>query len=253
LSVTVLIVDDEAPARRKLRAQLARQARVRIAGEAGSGPEAVDAIRALRPDLVFLDIQMPGMNGFEVIEAIGADAMPAVVFVTAYDEFALDAFEVAAVDYLLKPFTAERFEKALARALAAGAQRQTGREPVARLLHELLVRERRPPERLLVRDGERMLFVPTAEIVRLAADGNYVRIHTTSGRRELRETLAALEERLDAARFVRVHRSEILNLDFVAEIQKHVHGDLIAVLRNGEAVRVSRRFAAKLLGRTGRR
>ena len=242
MSARVLIVDDEAPARRFLRAQLAKQEGIEIVGEAGSGPEAVLAIRALRPEVVFLDVQMPGLNGFEVLEQIGADAAPAVVFVTAYDEFALAAFEVAAVDYLLKPFTEDRLRKALARALAA-THREAGRESLERLLGE----RRHPLERLLVREGERMFFVPVAEIVRLSAEGNYVRIHATSGAHELRETLGRLEARLDGRRFVRVHRSEIVNLDFVGEIQRHFHGDLIAILKNGEAVRVSRRYAARLL------
>ena len=210
-------------------------------------PEAVEAIRAQRPDLVFLDVQMPGMNGFEVLETVGAEAMPAVVFVTAYDEFALDAFEVAAVDYLLKPFTEERLRKALARALAATARREAGRESLAGCSASGSAAGAAPLERLLVREGERMFFVPAAEIVRLSAEGNYVRIHTPSGSHELRETLARLESRLDGRRFVRVHRSEIVNLDFVGEIQRHFHGDLIAVLKNGDAVRVSRRYAARLL------
>ena len=247
MSARVLIVDDESPARRRLRAQLAKEEDVLIAGEAGSGPEAVLAIRALRPDLVFLDVQMPGMNGFEVIEAIGVDAMPAVVFVTAYDEFALDAFEVAAADYLLKPFTDERLRKAVARGLDAQAWREAGRASLARLVGEGLGSGARSLERLLVREGGRMFFVPVTEIVRLSAEGNYVRIHTVSRSHELRETLARLEQRLDGRRFVRVHRSEIVNLDFVGEIQRHFHGDLIAVLKNGDAVRVSRRYAARLL------
>ncbi len=252
MSARVLIVDDEAPARRRLRAQLAKEAGVLVVGEAGSGPEAVEAIRAQRPDLVFLDVQMPGMNGFEVLEKVGADAAPVVVFVTAYDEFALDAFEVAAVDYLLKPFTEERLRTALTRALAATERREAGRDSLARLLEDRLGGGRRPLERLLVREGERMFFVPAGAIVRLSAEGNYVRIHTTDGSHELRETLARLESRLAAERFVRVHRSEIINLDFVGEIQKLFHGDLIAILKNGDAVRVSRRYAARLLGPAGR-
>jgi two-component system LytT family response regulator len=248
VSASVLVVDDEGPARRRLRALLEAQPSVELVGEASSGPEAVGAIRALRPDLVFLDVQMPGMNGFEVIEAIGVEAMPVVVFVTAYDEFALAAFDVAAADYLLKPFTEERFARALVRALATRERRQGGRDALERLLRQRLGRPSRPLERLLVREGERLFFVPTGEILRLSAEGNYVRVRTAAGSHELRETLSGLAARLDHERFVRVHRSEIVNRDFVAEIQRHQHGDLIAVLRNGEAVRVSRRYAARLLG-----
>ncbi len=247
MSLRVLIADDEAPARRKLRADLADEDGVEIVAEAGSGPDAVEENRARRPDLVFLDVQMPGMNGFEVLEAVGPERMPAVVFVTAYDEFALDAFEVAAVDYLLKPYTRERLRKALARALQATGSRE-GREPLARLLQGLLAEKSRPLERLLVREGERMLFVPVRTIVRLSAEGNYVRVRTASGSHELRETLASLESRLDGARFVRVHRSEIVNLDQVAEIERLAHGDLSVALRNGDRVRVSRRYADRLLG-----
>jgi two-component system LytT family response regulator len=251
VSASVLIVDDEAPARRKLRAHLAGAAGVEVVGEAASGPEAVDAIRSLRPDLVFLDVQMPGMTGFEVIEAVGLEAMPAVVFVTAYDEFALDAFEVQAVDYLMKPFHADRFRQALARALDRIAQREPAQASLARLLEGLLHKPAHQAQRLLVRDGERMLFVPLREIVRLTADGNYVEVHTARGQHHLlRETLASLEARLDPQRFARIHRSEIVNVDFVAEIQPFFHGDYTVVLKNGEQVRLSRRYQDRLLRRT---
>ena len=251
MTVRVLIVDDEAPARRVLRTHLEAEAVVDIVGEAASGPEAVEAIRAQRPDLVLLDVQMPGMNGFQVLEALGRECTAAVVFVTAHDEFAVDAFDVAAVDYLLKPFTRARFHKAFTRAMAAAGAGDARRESLARLLDAVLSRERRTVERLLVREGERMFFVPASAIVRFSADGNYVRVQTTSGWHDVRETLAHLESRFDPGQFVRVHRSQILNVAFVAEIQRLFHGDLMVVLKNGDEVRVSRRYADRLLAPGG--
>jgi two-component system LytT family response regulator len=248
MSARVLIVDDEAPARRKVRAHLGDAAGVDVVGEAASGPEAVEAIRTLRPDLVFLDVQMPGMSGFEVIEAVGAEAMPAVVFVTAYDEFAVEAFEVQAVDYLMKPFHADRFRRALARAMDRLARREEPRASLAPLLEALLKKRPRDAQRLLVRDGDRILFVPLREVVRLSAEGNYVQVHTARGQRHLlRETLARLEARLDPERFARIHRSEIVNVDFVAEVQPAFHGDYTVRLKTGDEVRLSRRYQDRLL------
>jgi two-component system LytT family response regulator len=247
MSIRVLIADDEAPARRKLRAHLAGRSGVEIAGEAADGLQTVEAIHELHPDLVFLDIQMPGLSGFEVIESVGVDAMPAVVFVTAYDEFAVEAFEVQAVDYLLKPFSKERFERALERALRALEHKEDGHDAVRSLLDRVLA-GRRPLRRLVVRTGERMLLVPLHEVLHLEADGNYVKVHTASGVHLLRETLTALEGRLDPERFARIHRSEIVNLDAVKEIQPYFHGDLIVVLKNGERVRLSRRYRERVLG-----
>jgi len=243
----VLIVDDEAPARRKLRAHLEAESNIEVVGEAGSGSEALDAIRGQKPDLVFLDVQMPGMTGLDVIEAVGADRMPAVVFVTAYDEYALEAFEVQAVDYLLKPFSAERFRKALQHAAERIRQRASGAESLEPLLARLLGRERRFLERVLVRDGERLFFVPVREILRLSAEGNYVAVRTASATHLVRETLAGLEERLDPECFARVHRSELVNVGFIQEIQPLFHGDYLIVLRNGDRVRLSRRFQSRLL------
>jgi len=248
VSARVLIVDDEAPARRKVRAHLALTPEIEVVGEAASGPEAVEMIRSLRPDLVFLDVQMPGMTGFEVIEAIGTDEMPAVVFVTAYDEFAVEAFEVQAVDYLLKPFHADRFRQALARALDRVAHGGPSAESLARMLERLAQKQPAEARRLLVRDGERIVFLPLREIVRLSAEGNYVRVRTARGQEhQVRETLAHLEGRLDPERFARVHRSEIVNVDFVAEVHPVFHGDYTVRLRNGEEVRLSRRYQDRLL------
>ncbi len=247
MKTRVLFVDDEAPARRKLRAHLANEAGVELVGEAASGPEAVKAIQDLAPDLVFLDIQMPGMNGLEVVETVGSDKMPAVVFVTAYDEFALDAFEVQAVDYLLKPFNAERLRKALAHATERIRRRAGDAASLEGVVTRLLGRDRRFLERLLVREGDRLFFVPAAEIARLSAEGNYVRLRTASASHLVRETLAGIEARLDPERFARVHRSEIVNLDAIREIRPLFHGDHLILLKNGDEVRLSRRYQERLL------
>lgn len=246
MTVRALIVDDEAPARRRLRAHLAAIPEVEVAGEAGSGPEAVAAISQQRPDLVFLDIQMPGMTGFEVIAEVGVDAMPAVIFVTAYDEFALEAFEVHAVDYLLKPFSRERLAKAVERAALRVEARQPDRDALARLLAAVHPAPRYL-QRLLVRSGDRLYFVPVAEVVRFEADGNYIRLHTATGTHLVRETMSALERQLDPARFARIHRSEIVAIDAVKEIQPYFHGDHVVILKAGARVRMSRRFQHRLL------
>lgn len=246
MSLRALIVDDEAPARRKVRSHLSGTADVEIVSEAANGLEAVDAIQRLRPDLVFLDVQMPGMNGFEVIAAVGVDAMPAVVFVTAFDEYALDAFDVEAVDYLLKPIREDRFQRALKRAVERVGAGDDERDRLARLLDRI-----RPVapylQRLVVRDGERLFFVPTDRIVRIAAGGNYVKIHTAEGAHVIRETISRLEGRLNPEQFARIHRAEIVRIDCVKEIQPWFHGDHIVILKNGEERKLSRRYKAHLL------
>jgi two-component system LytT family response regulator len=248
MTLRVLVVDDEGPARRKVLAHLAGEPGAEVVGEAANGLEAVDAIRRLSPDLVFLDVQMPGLNGFEVIEAIGPEAMPVVVFVTAYDEFALQAFDVAAADYLLKPIREDRFRQAFARARSRLDERAAQAERLARLVAGALPGARRLT-RLVVRKGERLLFVDLADVVRLLADGNYVNVETPSGTYQLRDTMARLETRLDPDRFARIHRSEIVNVDWVKEVQPWFHGDSVVVLKNGLTTRLSRRYQDRLLPR----
>jgi two-component system LytT family response regulator len=246
VSVRVLIVDDEAPARRKLRSHLARAPGVEVIGEAGDGLDAVEAIRAHEPELVFLDIQMPGLTGFEVIEQIGCEEMPAVVFVTAYDEFALEAFEVEAVDYLLKPFGEARFTRALERARKRLETRAAGGERLARVLASVRPGQRYL-QRIVVKKAERMFFVPVGEVIRFSAEGNYVMVNTPAGSHLIRDTLAHLETRLDPERFARIHRSEIVSIDHVKEIQPWFHGDYVVVLSTGDRRRMSRRFQHRLL------
>jgi len=249
--VRVLIVDDERPARRKLRAQLEGHLQVEIVGEAGDGLEAVDTIRELDPELVFLDIQMPGMTGFEVIEAIGPERMPAVVFVTAYDEYALDAFEVAAVDYLLKPFSEQRLTAALERAIRQVEGQATDRETLGTLLASLKT-SASYLRRIVVKEAERVFFVAVDDVSRFVAKGNYVEIHTQAGSHLIRETLRQLEGRLDPERFARIHRSEIVNVDCIDELQPWFHGDYVVVLKDGCKTRMSRRFSDRLLKDLGR-
>jgi two-component system LytT family response regulator len=234
VTTRVVIADDEAPARRIVRTYLGGRVGVEVVAEAENGLEVVDAVRTLEPDLVVLDIQMPGMTGFEAIDAIGIEAMPAVVFATAYDEFALRAFDVHAVDYLLKPFSRERFDQAFDRALE--------RRTIAPLMASL------PLDRVVVRERDRLFFVAVADIVHLSAEGNYVRIHTAEKSHLIRGTLADLEARLDPRRFARIHRSGIVNVDAIKEVRAHFHGDYIVALKNGETVRLSRRYQSRLLG-----
>ncbi|HYW13547.1 MAG TPA: LytTR family DNA-binding domain-containing protein [Longimicrobium sp.] len=246
--VRVLIVDDEPPARAKVRRFLAADAEIDVVGEAGSGPEAVDAIQRMRPDLVFLDIQMPGTDGFGVLGALEEGTPPHVVFVTAYDEYALRAFEVHAVDYLLKPFDADRFRTALARA----KERVRARPPADDLEQRIrrALAEVRPPsaylDRVLVRTGDRAVFLRTDEIDWLEAEENYVRVHAGRESHLVRGTLAGLEERLDPARFVRVHRSHVVNLGSIRELHPWSHGDWMIVLRDGRELMLSRRYRDRL-------
>jgi two-component system, LytTR family, response regulator len=247
MSLRVLVVDDEAASCRKVRSHLSGKRDIVIVGEAANGLEAVDAIQRLQPDLVFLDIQMPGMNGFEVIATIGIDTMPAVIFVTAFDEYALNAFDVEAIDYLLKPIRKDRFDRALKRAFERiHASRISDRDQLARLLDRV-----HPPDRYLqrivVREGDRLFFVPAGRIVRISADGNYVQIHTPDGVHMIRETISRMEGRLNPEQFVRIHRSEIINIDCVKEILPLFHGDHRIILKNNEECHLSRRYTARLL------
>ena len=245
MKLRVLLVDDEAPARRRLRSLLAAEPRAEVVGEAASGPEAADLIRSLSPDVVFLDIRMPGMSGLDLAQEVGPEAMPAVVFVTAYDEFAVEAFDLEAADYVLKPFGPERLARAFERAAARAGSRE-GTAVLARVL-ERLRPAAGPLRRIVVRETDRLFFVPVAEVVRLSAEGNYVMVRTKDARHLVRETLASLEAKLDPQRFARVHRSEIVAVDWIREVRPTPHGDATVVMRNGDEVRLSRRYLDRLL------
>jgi two-component system LytT family response regulator len=247
----VLVVDDEAPARAKVKRLLADDARFQVLGEASDGTEALAQVEALRPDLLILDIQMPGLTGFEVLEALGPDMWPVVIFSTAYDQFALQAFDVHAVDYLLKPYDAGRFGKALAKALAQLAGARADAVRLEALLADIAQARgpERPLDRLVVKVDEAWTPLHLDQVLRLSAEDKYVRLHTRSGEHLVRQSLRNLEQRLEQARFVRVHRSEIVNIDAVVRLEPWTHGDGILVLTDGTTVVLSRTYRQEFLAR----
>jgi two-component system LytT family response regulator len=240
----VVLADDEAPARRKLARFLREHGDVELVGEAANGAEAVRLITAERPDLVFLDIQMPELDGVAVAEALGAGSPPRIVFVTAFDRHAVRAFELGALDYLLKPYDKERFESALARARTALGAPGAAPGELAELLARLRAGERYPKRLLIPHDG-RSFYLPVRDIVRLEADGNDIVVHARAGRYAVRGTLESFQERLDPAQFARVHRSHVVNIDEIAEVHPWFHGDRKLLLRDGAEIPWSRRYAAK--------
>lgn len=238
----VLIADDEPPARLSLRLLVEADAECRVVGECGDGLATVDAVAALRPDLLFLDVQMPGLDGFSVLEAIGPDAVPAVVFVTAYDRYALRAFEARALDYLLKPFADERSASVLARAKRQLALRVDAR--IEDRLRDLILDHSPRARQLVVRDGGRTLVIPWGEIDLIAAEDYCIRIHAGPSRPLIRKSLQAILTALDPNTFVRVHRSTIVNLERVREVRPLESGDAQILLADGTKVRLSRGFRA---------
>ena len=234
-----LIVDDEDLARQRIRHLLQKEPDVEIVGECAHGVEAVRAIESLSPDLVFLDIQMPELDGFGVIEAVGADRMPATLFVTAFDQHALRAFEVHALDYLLKPFDPERFRAALDRARRWCA---TGGRPDLEGLLEGVRRERPWLDRILVRQGDRHVLLRCGHIQWIEAEDNYVRLHVEGTSFLLRQTMAGILQRLDPAQFRRIHRSAIVNLDFIRELQPWTSGDHLVLMKDGTKLTLSRTY-----------
>lgn len=241
MNIRTLIVDDEPLARQRLRKLLEADPDIVILGECGDGQEAVAELRRLRPDLVFLDVQMPALDGFGVLHELAGTALPVVIFVTAHDRYALKAFEVHALDYLLKPFDRTRFAAALERAKAQ--VRQGSASALSERLEELLQSiDGRPrgPERLIVKSAGRSYFVRIADIDWIEAAGNYVRLHVGKDEHLLRESLTALEHRLDARRFVRIHRSTIVNLERIRELQPAFHGDYVIILHDGTELALSR-------------
>jgi two-component system, LytTR family, response regulator len=244
MTLRTLVVDDEAPARRRIRRLLAAEPDVVVVGECGDGESALSAIAATRPDLVFLDVQMPERDGFAVVKTLPPSGLPAILFVTAYDQYALRAFDVHAVDYLLKPFSGERFRTALGRARERIASR-TPDPALAGLAADL---RRRPSwlSRVAVRAGGRTVFVDLDAVDWLEAADNYVRLHAQRREYLVRETLAALEARLDPERFARIHRKAIVRRDRVAEVRPTSHGDAEAVLRDGTRLAVSRTWRHRL-------
>jgi two-component system LytT family response regulator len=244
--IRALIVDDEPLAREGIRQFLDDEPDVEVVGECGDGASAVDLINRVRPELVFLDIQMPEMDGFAVLADLDLDPLPAVIFVTAYDEHALRAFEVHALDYLLKPVERTRFGQAVERARAM-IHHASGAE-VTRRIAALLrgLDQRRQVDRLPVKTAHRTYFVPVADIDWIEAAGNYARVHTGGERHIIRQTMSALERVLDAKQFARVHRSAIVNVDRIKEIQPWVKGDHVVILRDGTRLSLSRKYRRQL-------
>jgi two-component system LytT family response regulator len=246
--IRTLIVDDEPLARRNLRLLLEKDPQIEILEECRNGREAVESIEQHAPDLVFLDIQMPEMDGFDVLEHVGAEGMSAVVFVTAFDQYALKAFEVHALDYLLKPYDDTRFSQALKRAKSQIESREINKVS-KRLLALLEEREnlrevgsRKPTylKRLMVKLTNRVVLLKVEEIDWIEADGNYAKLHIGPKSHLLREKMHDLEKQLDPDKFVRIHRSIIVNLNRIKELQPHFNGDYIVVLDNGRQLRLSR-------------
>jgi two-component system LytT family response regulator len=244
-NINALIVDDEKPAREKIRTFLKEESFISSIFEAKNGVEAVEMIKQGKADIVFLDIQMPGMNGFEVIEKVGAENMPIIVFVTAYDEYAIQAFEVQAVDYLLKPFDQKRFRKSLNRALEQKELKNKNVFVIKKLLEEIK-KEREYLRKILVKKGQSSFFVDTDEIVYIAAEKEYITLYTEKESHLVRETMKRMERHLNPAKFARVHRSFIVNIDYIKEIQPWFHGDKIIVMKNGKELKLSRRFRDRL-------
>lgn len=243
----VLIVDDERIARNRLRALLAGEPDVEIAGECGNGSEAIEALDASPVDVLFIDIQMPAGDGMDVVRTIPADRMPLVVFVTAYDKYALEAFEVRAFDYLLKPFDRERFQRTLANVRA-----ELARYHSAKASSPEVSQTRSKLDRLAIRNKGHVTFVRTETIDWIEAADNYVRLHCGGSSHIVRETMNAIEARLDPARFVRIHRSTIVNADRIRELQPWFRGDYRVILHDGTELALSRSYRqsveARLLG-----
>jgi two-component system LytT family response regulator len=250
--IRVVLVDDERPARNKLRRYLAAETGIEIAGEADNGRRAIEIIRDVRPDLVFLDVQMPDMDGFAVVEALGDDA-PAIVFVTAHDDFALRAFEVHALSYLLKPVSPARFHETLERVRIRIGRRDDGDTAARATRAPSDVRPDEPyAERILVPDGERSVFVRVDAIDRIEADRNYVFLHAGSAAYRMRATIEGVAARLDPTRFLRANRSTIVRLDAVVEVQPWFHGEFRLRMSDGAEVMWTRTYVerapANLLG-----
>lgn len=254
-TVRAFIADDEPPARNKIRKFLESRPDVTVAGEAGDGVTAIERVLELRPDLLFLDIQMPNGDGFDVLRAIYPQHKPAVIFTTAYDQYAIRAFEVEALDYLLKPFTADRFQAAVDRALRArshpGPDTPGAEKRVERLLAQLAATQTRN-QRILVRNDDRLFFVKSSDVEWVEAEEKYVLLHTRSQRHILRQSISALEQQLGPAGFIRVHRSHLLNLEALQEVVSLGRGDCIAILKSGTRLNVGRNFKDCLLAAMGK-
>jgi two-component system LytT family response regulator len=245
--IKALIVDDEILGREVIREMLRGDPEVEVIAECASGLEAIDVLRLLDPDLVFLDVQMPEMNGFEMLEALGPERAPLVVFVTAYDQYAVRAFEVYALDYVLKPFDHDRFDRAVRRAKDQIRKERDSNlsQRIVALLEDVKLKPRYL-ERLVVKAGGRVFFLKTEEIDWIEAEDNYVRMHAGKESHLFRETIRGLEAQLDPGCFVRIHRSALVNIDRVKELQPWFHGEYHVILVDGTELTLSRRYKQRL-------
>jgi len=248
MMIRALVVDDEVLAREGVRLELAREADISIVAEAIDGPDAVEAINRHRPDIVFLDIQIPGFDGFEVLERISPGPMPIIVFVTAFDSYAVRAFDARALDYLLKPISSQRLHSAIER--AREVLTSYAREHRAAAFGAHIVDQSAGPayyQRFTIRERTRFLVVKASDVDWFESASNYVELHVSGRTHLLRVTLSDLEHRLDPLNFVRIHRSTIVNLDRVADIRPTSHGDFIVVLSNGTRLRLSRAYRDRVI------
>lgn len=247
MKIRTLIVDDEAAARDRVRALLGREADVEIIGECETGAEALTALRTQKVDLLFLDIQMPEMDGFDVLRRLGRE-MPVVIFVTAFDHYAVKAFEVHALDYLLKPFNRERFHQAVRRAKEQIESKRRGEldERLASLISSIAP-DKKYLERLVVKSVGRVFFLKTSEIDWIEASGNYLKLHVGRDSHMIRETMNSIEAKLDPSQFMRIHRSTIVNIDRIKELHPMFSGDYSAILRDGTELALSRNYRERFL------
>ncbi|MBI3111207.1 MAG: response regulator [Ignavibacteriales bacterium] len=245
--IKTLVVDDEPLAREGISTLLQGAGDFQVIGHCANGEEAIEAIETKKPDVVFLDVQMPEIDGFQVLESLDPKRMPTVIFVTAYDQYALRAFDIHAVDYLLKPVDMERFEQALERTRKRLESKQTNGtdKHLKSLLEELKSRDRKL-ERLVVKTGGKIFFLRTEEIDWIEAAGDYVKIHINTTEHIIRERITELESKLDPSRFLRIHRSTIVNIDRIKEMQPMFYGDYVVILRNGTQLNLSRTYREKI-------
>jgi two-component system LytT family response regulator len=248
MKIRTLIVDDELLARDRVKRFLRDETDIVVIGECGDGAEAIETIEREKPDLVFLDVQMPEKNGFEVIKSLDSKLIPAVVFVTAYDQYALQAFDVHALDYLLKPFNRERFRRAVSRSRELLENRQRGAldERLVSLIADLKT-EKKYLERFVVKSAGRIFFLKIDEIDWIEAAGNYLKLHVGRDAHLIRETMNSIEAKLDPDKFRRIHRSTVVNIDRIKELHPMFSGDYAVILRNGAELTLSRNYRERLI------
>ena len=250
--IRALVVDDEPLAREMIREMLADDSEVDVVAECANGREAIEAIKSNKPDIVFLDIQMPELGGFEVLESFERQETPYIIFVTAYDQYAVRAFEVHAFDYLLKPFDRERFDAAWQRVKKQITVDQTGERDrhILALLEELKTGPSHL-ERLVIKNGGRVFFLNVQDIYCIESEGNYVRVYDNQKGYLLRETISSLEEQLDPKQFRRIHRSAIVKIDKIKEMQPWFHGEYRVIMENGKQLTLSRNYRSNFQGAIG--